>query len=224
MEKGIIIILLLISGVFTLNGQVNSVQAKINAIQSDSYMKNASIGFYAVNIATGEEIAKLNENTSLTPASIMKLFTTSTAIQTLGAGHQIKTELLHDGFVDSNGVLHGNIYIKGYGDPSLGSRFFTKEGHELDFLKTWVDTIKSFGIKEVDGYVIADGSYFSYDGVPGGWNWTDMGNYYGSGPAGLNIFDNMVYLHFATGAKSGDSTVLHCIEPHIPDLEYREMK
>lgn len=221
MRKGIFIILMLISSVFTGMAQSNAVQTKINAIQSDNYMKNASISFYAVNMETGDEIAKLNENTSLIPASIMKLFTTSTAFQTLGAGHQIKTEILHDGEIDSNGVLHGNIYIKGYGDPTWGSRFFTKDGHEFDFMKKWVDTVKAFGIKEVDGYVIADGSYFSYEGVPAGWNWSDMGNYYGSGPAGLSVFDNMVYLHFRTGDKKDDPTVIDCVEPHVPNLVFR---
>ncbi len=221
MKKGIIIILMLISGHFTVNGQTNSVQSKINAIHADNYMKNASITFYAVDMTTGNEIAKLNENTSLIPASIMKLFTSATAFQILGAGHRMKTEIFHDGEIDSNGVLHGNIYIEGSGDPTWGSRFFTKEGKEKAFLKTWVDSIKAFGIKEIDGCVIADGSSFSYDGVPGGWNWTDMGNYYGSGPAGLSIYDNMAYLHFRTGEKSGDPTEIDCIEPHIPNLVFR---
>lgn len=212
---------MLISGLFQGFAQTNSVQSKINAIVADNYMKNASISFYAVDMATGNPIASHHENSSLTPASIMKLFTSATAFQTLGAGHRMKTEIYHDGEIDSNGVLHGNIYIKGFGDPTWGSRFFTKEGQEKVFLKTWVDSIKAFGIKEVDGAVIADGSYFSYDGVPGGWNWTDMGNYYGSGPTGLTIYDNMAYLHFRTGSKKGDPTEIECIEPHIPNLVFR---
>jgi D-alanyl-D-alanine carboxypeptidase/D-alanyl-D-alanine-endopeptidase (penicillin-binding protein 4) len=221
MKQVIILILLLISGVFELTGQTNSVQSKINSIKNDNYMKNASISFIALNAETGEEIAQYRSKRSLVPASIMKLFTTSTAFQKLGAAHRIKTELYHDGTIDTNGVLHGNIYIKGHGDPSLGSRFFTKKEEELAFLKVWTDSIKAFGIKSIDGAIIADASYFSYDGVPSGWSWGDMGNYYGSGPSGLTIFDNMCYLEFRTGAKKGDSTILECIRPHIP---YMTMK
>ena len=66
--------------------------------------------------------------------------------------------------------------------------------------------------------MIGDASLYSYDGVPSGWPWGDMGNYYGAGPSGLTIFDNMCLLHFKTGEKAGDSTELFCITPHIPDL------
>src|SRR5690606_5948853 len=51
-----------------------------------------------------------------------------------------------------------------------------------------------------------------------GWVWGDMGNYYGAGPAGLTIFDNLCVLHFKTGKNEGDPTELTCITPHVPGL------
>jgi D-alanyl-D-alanine carboxypeptidase/D-alanyl-D-alanine-endopeptidase (penicillin-binding protein 4) len=50
----------------------------------------------------------------------------------------------------------------------------------------------------ITGSVIADGSGFSYDGVPDGWSWNDIGNYYGAGPSGICLFDNMVSYYYKT--------------------------
>ena len=48
-----------------------------------------------------------------------------------------------------------------------------------------------------------------------------MGNYYGAGPSGLTIFDNLCKFHFKTRAESGDSTKLTCVTPYIPNIRIR---
>ncbi len=50
----------------------------------------------------------------------MKLFTTSTALTRFGPEYRIATKLLSDGALDAEGVLHGNLYLQGGGDPALG--------------------------------------------------------------------------------------------------------
>ncbi|MDA7803488.1 D-alanyl-D-alanine carboxypeptidase/D-alanyl-D-alanine-endopeptidase, partial [Crocinitomix sp.] len=75
-----------------------------------------------------------------------------------------------------------------------------------------------FGINFINGRIITDASKYNYDGVPSGWVWGDIGNYYGAGPSGLTIFDNMCKLEFETGQNAGDPTRLICIEPYIPGL------
>jgi len=69
--------------------------------------------------------------------------------------------------------------------------------------------------------VIADASLYSYNGVPSGWIWGDMGNYYGAGPSGLTIFDNLLTFHYKTGERAGDSTELTCITPHVPGIHVK---
>ena len=124
---------------------------------------------------------------------------------------------MHTGYIDSlTGVLHGDLIILGGGDPTLGSRYYNKDGEERNFLASWVDTIANYGITSIEGRVIADGSKYKYNGVPAGWVWGDLGNYYGAGPAGLTIFDNMCKLTFQTGKNAGDSTKIICSEPYVP--------
>ena len=77
------------------------------------------------------------------------------------------------------------------------------------------------GIQSITGSVIADGSGFSYDGVPDGWSWNDIGNYYGAGPSGICLFDNMVSYYFKTGSTAGSPTTLQSTFPEIEKLVFR---
>ena len=197
------------------------VQSKVESIMSFSKLSNAAFSFYAVDMTTGAAIGDYNADMSIPSASTMKLVSTATALQLLGTGYRFKTEIMHSGTIDSMGTLHGDLYIIGGGDPTLGSKYFTKHDEERDFLTSWADSVYAMGIRKIDGHVIADGSIYSYQGVPADWVWADMGNYYGAGPSGLTIFDNMLKLHFETGQNAGDSTHLHCVTPYVPGVTFR---
>jgi D-alanyl-D-alanine carboxypeptidase/D-alanyl-D-alanine-endopeptidase (penicillin-binding protein 4) len=176
-------------------------------------------GFYVKDMTSGTVIADYNSEMSMPPASTMKLVTTATAFQVLGRGYKFKTKIMYSGTFDSlSGTINGDIYIIGGGDPTLGSKYFNKDGTQRDFLTQWADTLYAMGIRNVTGKVVADASIYRYEGVPSGWVWGDMGNYYGAGPSGLTIFDNLLELHFKTGPNAGDSTELHCTVPYVPGI------
>ena len=197
---------------------LTNIQRTADLYMNYNSLKNAAFSFYVKDMGSGDVYADYNAEMSIPSASTMKLVTTATAFQILGSGYRFETKVMHSGEVDENGVLHGDLYIIGGGDPTLGSRYFTKHDEERDFLYEWVDSVKSYGIKKVDGRVIADGSLYHYDGIPSGWVWADMGNYYGAGPAGLTIFDNMATFHFKTPKEAGEPTELTCITPDIPGI------
>lgn len=197
----------------------NSVQLAVDAFAADPVFANASIGFLAIDVETGEVIASKNPSTCLSPASTVKLFSTATAFQVLGADYAPKTRIYTDGTVDANGVLKGNLWIRGGGDVSIGSRYYNGDGLEDTLLKIWADTLYKMGIKEIHGSIIADASEFGYQGAPDGWSWSDMGNYYGAGPSGLPIYDNMLRYVFQTGTTGTKSTLLQTI-PSIPGFQF----
>jgi D-alanyl-D-alanine carboxypeptidase/D-alanyl-D-alanine-endopeptidase (penicillin-binding protein 4) len=198
-----------------------SLQSSAESMLSFNKLKHASFCFYVKNMETGQVYADVNGEMSIPSASTMKLVTTASAYQILGSGYRFKTRVMYSGDIDSAGTLNGDIYIIGGGDPTLGSKYFTKHGEERDFLYQWADSLYSYGIRKVNGRVIADGSLYRYDGIPSGWIWGDMGNYYGAGPAGLTIFDNLCTFHFKTGEANGDSTELTCITPHVPGIHVK---
>ena len=198
MQKIILSLLLLING-FSVFSQGNA----FHAFLADSSMKYASVSFCAADAATGKIISEYQPERSLATASIMKLVTSATALETLGPDYSFTTSVGYTGTLSSvSGELHGDIVITGGGDPSLGSPYFNE--HYQDFLETWVNKILSAGIKKINGRIVTDDSYYDYQPVPPGWTWEDIGNYYGAGVYGLSVFDNTYEIHLRTGADSSD--------------------
>lgn len=94
---------------------------------------------------------------SLNPASNMKLVTSYAALAMLGPNYSWKTDVYYDGMV-VNGVLEGNLYLKGYGDPQ-----FTQDDF-MHLLKRIYDS----GIVSITGDVVIDNSYFASTAPPAG--------------------------------------------------------
>lgn len=151
------------------------------------------------------------------PASVLKTVATATALEILGEDYRYPTTLEYDGILE-NGTLEGNLYIKGSGDPSLGSSHFALGQNK--FLSTWIAALQKAGIKHITGSVISDESIFDTEGVSIKWLREDMGNYYAPGSYGISIFDNMYKLSLQTGA-AGTRPVLKGTEPDIPFIRFK---
>ncbi len=199
---------------------INKVKVELIKFIEDEKLKNASIGFYAIELETGKVIAEYNPDMSLIPASILKLVTTATALEVLGENFRFKTTIQYNGEIDSTGTLNGNIFIKGGGDPTLGSKLFEKNYFEPFFMDTWADSIVSFGIDSINGAIIGDASIFNKNMIPGTWIWGDIGNYYGASANGLSIYENTYKIKFKSGTSHGDTTEIVDIEPTIPNIEF----
>ena len=195
----------------------NAVQKAVNNFHNDFLIKNSEMSFLAIDLEKDSIIAELNSNNAIPCASITKLFTTATAIEVLGKDKKTTTRIYHSGSINSEGILSGDIWIRGGGDVSLGSKFFSSENSELAFIQFWVDSIKKKGIKRIRGSIIADGSEFGYSGCPSGWHPSDIGNYYGAFACGLNFYDNTIKFYFRTG-KIGSKTEIIDIFPFVPGL------
>ena len=218
-----LISLVLIIFLTSLNVTVGqkSIQGSIDKFSKDLDLKHASISFKVVELETNTTVAKLNSNLSLPTASTVKLFSTATALELLGSNYRAKTRVYYDGYIDSSGVLIGNLWIRGGGDPSLGSKYFNSESNQSEFLQIWTERIIEFGIKRVEGSIIADASEFGYNGAPDGWSWSDLGNYYGAGPSGLTIYDNLLQFHFRTGSNAGQKASINSINPEVPGMSFQ---
>lgn len=193
----------------------NVIQNAINDFVDHEELKNAVVSFAAYDIDGDSLIAAYNDKMAIPPASTVKLFTTATAFEVLGADYAPKTSIYTKGEIDTCGVLKGDLIIRGGGDPTLGSKYFTDESTRHDFLKKWVSLIKNADIRSIEGNIITDASDFGYQGAPDGWSWSDMGNYYGAGPSGLVIYDNMTRLHFSTNAGLDEPTHLDSMTPPV---------
>jgi D-alanyl-D-alanine carboxypeptidase/D-alanyl-D-alanine-endopeptidase (penicillin-binding protein 4) len=119
-------------------------------------------GLLVVDTASGQVMCASAPGRSRPLASNMKLFTTSAALSKFGPDHRISTKVFRDGRVDSNGVLHGSLYLQGGGDPALGTPGFY--GSYLGGLGTNIFSltpqIKAAGITSITGRLYADDSIF----------------------------------------------------------------
>ncbi|MDR4504131.1 MAG: D-alanyl-D-alanine carboxypeptidase/D-alanyl-D-alanine-endopeptidase [Candidatus Scalindua sp.] len=183
-------------------------------------LKHAQWSVYAEYADTGENIADFNGEKSLAPASGLKVISTGVALILLGESFRFETSLHYDGKISDTGVLHGNLYLVGGGDPTLGSDQVKGSPDLEKVMKTWAESIKKMGIRQITGTVIADISFFDQDTVPDFWTWSDIGNYFGAGSSALCIHDNLYYLYFKPGSLAGDSAEIIRTEPRVEGIEF----
>lgn len=91
----------------------------------------------------------LNSQLAMNPASTMKLVTTYAALELLGPAYIWKTEVYAVSDI-KNGVLDGDLILKGYGDPTLN----------LESFWLLLRQLRQRGLKEINGNLVLDRSYF----------------------------------------------------------------
>ena len=204
--KSIIISLLLLNAsLFAAN--------PVEDFTTSPLLENANISLLVRDLRTGETLYKFRPKSLTTPASTMKLVTTSTVLELFGPEYRFETKLIIDGSVTKDSVLSGDLYVVGGGDPTLGSE---KLG-EKDFFPKWIRAVRNAGIRKINGRIIADESFFESQVVNPKWTWEDMGNYYAPGIHGISYLDNTYRMVFRSG-KIGTTPEILRVEPEITGL------
>lgn len=199
----------------------NGLQPLVDDWANDPYFQHASFGVSIVDVASGEALAGIHSDQSLIPASNLKLVSTASALAILGPDFRFTTRLAYSGFIDREGVLQGNLFIVGGGDPSLASPEMEGVMSLPDFLERLRLAIQQAGIRQISGRVIGDDRIFSSLASGTHWQWLDLGNYYGCGAFGLNMHDNLYYLRFQQRGRLGATPGVARIEPAVPGLQFR---
>ena len=133
------------------------------------YMRLAgsASGAYVYDISAGKQIFAWRAGTPRILASNTKLFTSAAALARFGPDGTLGTEVLGDGQLADDGVWHGNLYLRGGGDPTFGSSTFTRKfyggGATVQQLAKLIDAA---GIARVTGHVYGDES--RHDSLRGG--------------------------------------------------------
>lgn len=163
----------------------------------------------------GDTVACVNSAQKLVPASNMKLITTGVALLKLGADFRFETKLGYTGEVEK-GVLKGDLYIVGGGDPTTGSSSPCAESLSALFGK-WKDLLDEAGIKKIEGRIIGDPRFFEMQSPESdGWTMEDVGAYYGSGPRGLNFYENAQHFYVTPAATEGGRNFVRPRYPETP--------
>jgi D-alanyl-D-alanine carboxypeptidase/D-alanyl-D-alanine-endopeptidase (penicillin-binding protein 4) len=144
-----------------------SADASVSANQACSAMRslarrgNGAVGLRVMNLRSGKNVCTLGSLARRSLASNTKLFTISTALDRLGQTQRLQTRVLAAGPI-RHGVLKGNLYLKGAGDPSFGTRrfvdsYFAGHGSEIEKLAL---KVRRSGIRRITGRLFYDDSVF----------------------------------------------------------------
>ena len=146
-----------------------------------------------------------NADVSMNPASTMKLVTTYAALEMLGPTHQWKTEFYTDGTLN-NGILQGNLYLKGGGDPKLN----------MEKLWLLMRDLRANGVQQITGDLVLDRNFFNQPQLP---VFNDDGNDKNKPflvkPDSLMV--NLKALRFV--ARNDGGKVLISVEPPIASIK-----
>jgi serine-type D-Ala-D-Ala carboxypeptidase/endopeptidase (penicillin-binding protein 4) len=125
-------------------------------------------GADVVDLNTGQTLYSHNADVGRLPASVEKLYTTTTALMRFGPDATLTTSILGDGRQDG-GTFTGTLYLRGGGDPTFGSAGFDRAsyGTGATMQRLVANLINATGITALNGNVVADESLFdSLRGTP----------------------------------------------------------
>jgi D-alanyl-D-alanine carboxypeptidase/D-alanyl-D-alanine-endopeptidase (penicillin-binding protein 4) len=120
-----------------------------------------SSGALVYDVDNRAELFGVRSTVKRPPASVEKLWTTSALMNKLGPNARLHTTVLGSGSL-RHGVWHGNLYLRGGGDPTFGDPTFNKvwlQGYGPT-ANQLVDQLRARGIRRVTGRVIGDESLF----------------------------------------------------------------
>jgi D-alanyl-D-alanine carboxypeptidase/D-alanyl-D-alanine-endopeptidase (penicillin-binding protein 4) len=132
------------------------------ALSSGINAAGSSSGAYVVDLATGRTLYAAADRIGRLPASVEKLYTTSTALLRFGPEGSLRTSVLGQGSLDANGTWRGTLYLRGGGDPTFGSVSFDQNayGTGATLQRLVSNLMQQAGISAVEGRVVGDESYF----------------------------------------------------------------
>ncbi len=163
----------------------------------------ARVGLKIFSLDRNETLIAQNSNNLFTPASNMKIITSVMALKRVGTDYRFYTRLYSHGTIE-DGVLKGDLYIKGFGDPYLVSE------------QMWilVNELKNLPIHKIEGDIIADNRYFDNQRRLATW-----ANYSGPeaylAPMGALSFNfNTVTVHVEPAKEVGDPPIV-VVDPAI---------
>jgi D-alanyl-D-alanine carboxypeptidase/D-alanyl-D-alanine-endopeptidase (penicillin-binding protein 4) len=139
-------------------GPSASLQQRLAHALEVEHVSLAASGAVVIDLDTGQTVFAHNATHALLPASNEKLAVTYAALTALGPAFRIETDVLGNGRQDGS-VLHGDLILKGYGDPTLSSAGLASLAHQ----------VRSDGIAQVTGRVLGDESWFDGRRTSPGW-------------------------------------------------------
>jgi serine-type D-Ala-D-Ala carboxypeptidase/endopeptidase (penicillin-binding protein 4) len=179
---------------------------QLDALLTNRAFTGSQVELVVRDAATGDLLYDRNGGNRLLPASNMKLFTSTAAMDLLGPSFRFHTDALTSAPVLA-GKLRGDLYLKGYGDPTTLASDYAELAKQ----------VAASGVQRIDGDIVADDSYFDAVRLGDIWSWDDEPFYYNAQISALTVAPNTDYdsgtviVQFGPGSAPGQPAKLSLI-------------
>ena len=208
----------LVAMAMPLQAQVTLQQRIDQAVKAEP-LKGAVVGVM-VQDAAGQVLASREPGRRMVPASNMKLVTTGAALHALGPDFRFETGIGYTGTVE-DGTLHGDVYIIGGGDPTIGVVDTIAVKPDALFWR-WKSILKDAGISRIDGRIIGDGRAYEGHLENTTWGYDDTGTYYGAGCNALSYYENAIDYVVSAGVE-GEPVKVTQRHPDTPWIHFSNL-
>ena len=164
-----------------------------------------AVGVYVLDASTGTPVLAIGADRGMNPASVMKLLTTFAALELLGPAYRLRTEAYLDGALAA-GHLHGDLIIKGHGDPGL----------TLEALWLFLRDLRHRGLRDIGGNLLLDRTHFAVDAHDPALFDNEPLRPYNAGPDALLLNFNSFRLHFVPDGHARSVRIYS--EPSLPQI------
>jgi D-alanyl-D-alanine carboxypeptidase/D-alanyl-D-alanine-endopeptidase (penicillin-binding protein 4) len=151
------------------SSSVARLSAEIDEVLANPLLEQSNVGIKIVSLKNGQTLYSHDADKLYVPASVMKVITTATALATLKPEYRFRTVLLTDPPAKSaksdasQANTRHNIYLKGFGDPTLRTHH----------LAEMVEELATQQVTAISGDIIVNESFFDDSRKGKGWMWDD---------------------------------------------------
>jgi D-alanyl-D-alanine carboxypeptidase/D-alanyl-D-alanine-endopeptidase (penicillin-binding protein 4) len=147
---------LLLAGLLAPSASAAGLAATQRVLAREMAAAGPAAGAYVIDLDTGQALFADDPDVARIPASVNKLYTTAAALQRFGPTHRLETRVLAAVAPDEDGLVAGDLYLRGGGDATFDSAD----------ARALARSVAAAGVTEVRGRVIGDES--AWDGLRGG--------------------------------------------------------
>ncbi len=198
---------------------METIQTKIAQYLKRPGVRSADWGIEVLDPTTNKELLSVNPDKPFKPASVLKVITTATALEKLGADFRFRTGVYTDGKLDPDGTISGNVILMGHGDPNLTDPY--QELLEKPALQELAENMQALGVKRIAGGIIGDDSYFESGSHGEGWTTQDLKSTYGAPINALSINNNVFWVY--ARATQYNQLVSVSVEPRTSYYHIRNL-
>lgn len=198
----------------TGDADFNNLMQNIDNLVKDEVFSHAHWGVLIKSLDSGEIWYAHNPERLFMPASNNKIPGAAAALKVLGPEFRFTTQLLSKGKIN-NGTLEGNLVVWSNGDPTMYERYMDDS---RAVFYAWADELKSRGIREISGDIIADDDAFDEEYLGAGWAWDYLQTWYAAQFGALQFNENYVDVSIVAPASVNDTVQLI---PNCPSTYYK---